>query len=726
MRTGGTAILRAMLKTARTCVAVLALSAASVTLVAQERVTFPAAPPEQQGLSSEALELLSAEIERLVSEDALVGGELHVIQGRRTVLHRAFGSADREQEDALEVDSLFCVRSMTKPLVGTAIQILIDEGRLQLDTRASEILPAWDTPETSAITIEHLLTHTTGLPFSTITQPLSEYENLGAVAAEAATTKRLFEPGAGFQYSDGGSDTLGAIVAALSGGPVEDFIQQRILDPLGMSDSETLLAHADASSIERIPSAYSGSRDAWQRHWKHDDPPIFPMFLTSQSLYSTTADYARFVALWMDGGRDLLSPAAMERGLTARNRLPSPTGFDGLQPFYAQQWIVYASDVDARPVLFGHSGSDGTHAWAWPERDLIVMFFTQTRGTLAGIELEGALQRLLIEGDIEGFIAQRDARAAAAAADHSAYEGLYWDETNRRAYYVVRNTGTQLVIERPGAFTTALLPQATTGHFALEADPERILEFEAPVDGESPAFLFPFGERVERQARHRPNSNLPSTDEVMTDLLVAHGLDTGSDIGVVRMTGTVAIRTRAMHGTVEALFDARRLAFKVDFGSIVERVWITEDDRVITQTMQADPVELSGAAREQMLNDHPVRRVSDWRDAYASVDVLRPVVSDAEAVLLVRTVPHEGAGSTRLVDYDTGLFVGADCLEVIPMVGTVGYRSSFGDFRDVAGMQVPFAVRIDYQNQLLGVVEFKYDAVETDVEPGDAFEPPGQ
>ena len=83
---------------------------------------FPAANPQDSGIPAKALELLSERVQSLVDNEEIVGGELVVIKNRRTVFREAFGWKDRESEQKLEVNSVYCVRSMTKPFVGTAIQ----------------------------------------------------------------------------------------------------------------------------------------------------------------------------------------------------------------------------------------------------------------------------------------------------------------------------------------------------------------------------------------------------------------------------------------------------------------------------------------------------------------------------------------------------------------------------------------------------------------------------
>lgn len=674
------------------------------------------------GVDPEALALVTEEVERLLAADSFVGAELHILQDRRTVLHRAFGFADRDESRPMAVDSIFCVRSMTKPLVGTAVQMLLDEGRLSLDTKAAEILPAFDTPGKTGITIEHLLTHTSGLPFTTIGSPLRGYRTLGDVAAEAAGTPLLFRPGTSFRYSDAGSDTLGAIVAKITGEPVEEFLQERILDPLGMRDTLTLLV-PKSPALARIPSAYSGNSGAWMRHWKPSDEPIFPLFLTSQSLYSTTSDYARFLGLWMDRGRGLLSPEAIDRGLTPREVLPAPSGFQGLQPFYGQQWTLHVNAETGEPEIFGHNGSDGTYAWAWPDRDLMVLFFTQTRGTLVGTELEAVLDRVLIRGDVEGYRAQLRTRAEAAQG-FAPYEGLYWDETNRRAYYVVRAEGTRLMIERPGSFVRALLPTEIPGHYGLEGEPSARIQFEEPAEGVSEAFLFSTPGGTERQERHHPQADLPSVDEIVAGMHKAHGLDALEHLGAIRMAGKIDMPTRRMAGHVRLLFDARRSRQIATVTGASELVWITGDGRVFQRVNEAPIHELDGVLREQSILGHPLRRLGDWRADHASVEVLRTIEDGDHAVVLVRTISREGTGSTRLIDAHTGRLMAQDTFEVLPGVGRIGLKAAYGDYREVDGLMLPFRVQYQYAYPLIGEIHYTFETFETGVDAEGSLRPP--
>lgn len=666
---------------------------------------FPVVDPQSVGLSAVALARLSDHVQNLVDADEIVGGELHVIKNRRTVLHRAYGWHDRKTDKSLAVNSIYCVRSMTKPLVGTAIQMLIDDGRLQLDTRVGAILPAFDTPRLSEITVAHLLTHTSGLPFSTIKRPLPAYSDLSEIVAEAATAELAFKPGTDFTYSDAGSDTLGAIIAVLTDGPVEDFIKRRILDPLGMDNTLTLLGDKEASPVD-VPSAYSGGTGAWSRHWQSTDPPIFPFFLTSQSLYATTTDYARFLAMWMDGGRAgeprLLSEQAVARALAPTSPMDGYTaGFDELSAFYAQQWMVYAAQNNTNssaPIAFGHSGSDGTHAWAWPEEDLMVLFFTQSRGATAGVGLERQIHKLLFAKDLV-----KDEGQASNVAKPK-LEGLYWDETNAAAYYRIKRHGDRLILERPGQARLVFLPSETPGRFVHEVNAQAWIEF-VVEDGRdvASALRTSFGGQVEVGPRYVPNKDLPSVDEVVAMVQGAHHLDRLADLGVVELTGKVKIEANQREGDMRLLFDVDRSRSAIDLGSMRE-VGVVEDGRAWSYATNTGLQELDGVRHEQAVLDRFAVTFGDWRDHYAHVEVMKRVQAGDESALLVRVVPRKAPGATIFVHEPSGRVVMIHGLVQVPGVGIIGLRTRFRDFRDVGGMLLPFQVVADYAIPQIGRV----------------------
>ncbi len=384
-------------------VALLALAAAPASAQAQD--AFPEATPESQGLSSEALQALADVVGDYIDREMAVGAELLVIKNGRTVLHEAFGSRDREAGIPMERNTLFNIRSMTKPITGAAAQLLIDDGKLALDDRASAYLPGFDTDASREITVEQLLTHTSGLPLTTL-QGTRDHESLYAMANATGEGGPEFEPGSKFWYSDAGADVLGAIIEQVSGSDLEDFVTDRLLEPLAMEDTHYPGEPGDLW-LGRVASLYVGGRGNWNRFWGPEDEPFYPYAWGSQSIYASPLDYARFLAMWMDdglsGGARILSSEAVARTLTPTAPMgqlgsdaPYPTRFPDLTAYHGQMAVLHV-DGDpvngrpppaAKPSIIGYSGSDGTIAWAWPGRDLMILYFTQSRGGATPIRLE--------------------------------------------------------------------------------------------------------------------------------------------------------------------------------------------------------------------------------------------------------------------------------------------------------------------------------------------------
>jgi CubicO group peptidase (beta-lactamase class C family) len=370
---------------------------------------FPAAAPADVGLDPAALERICALVQTFVDEQAIVGAELVVIKKRRTVLRRTFGSERAgpgvSTSEPLAPRGIFCVRSMTKPVCGTAIEMLVDRGELALDDRIADHFHAFDHDDAAKITVEQLLHHTGGLPFSQfVRRPLDKAKDLIDVATFAGEFGTTLEPGRISSYSDDGADTCGALVELLSGKTLDLFLQEELFDPLGMKDTIGVLREGDPR-IARVHPLNVGGAGRWMTYWEPGKPPIFKFLLASQSLYASCDDYARFLALWLDrgmaNGKRLLSEAAIDRALAPGPRmLGAMDGFRGWRVHYGHFWMVYFDPKrpkDAQLVGFGHNGSDGTFAYAFPEHDLMVLYFTQSRQQGTGRAFEATLKQELLD-----------------------------------------------------------------------------------------------------------------------------------------------------------------------------------------------------------------------------------------------------------------------------------------------------------------------------------------
>jgi len=441
-----------------TCFLTFAISARSDS-------AFPVATPESQGIDSQTLNRLTEEIGWYFRQNIIVGGELLVIKNRRTILHEVIGWKDKEAREHIERNTIFNVRSMSKPLTGTAIQILIDEGRLRLDDRAADYIPGFDNDASRSITVEQLLTHRSGLPLTILwtMQDFQSHPDLLSIANETGRQGPEFTPGDKFWYSDAGSEVLGAIVEVISGQRLDEFITERLLEPIGMNSSFSYAPRSgDEDLWERVASLYVGQIGSWTRFWTPDDAPFYHFALGSQSLYSTPMDYARFLAMWMDkgiiqNGQRLLSEEAVTRVLTPVSEMMSlgsdtrgTTGFPSMHLYYGQMAVLYATDeslANREAVVIGHSGSDGTWAWAWPDLDLMVLFFTQSRGQASGMTLETRIDQALV-----GELIPRD-----VPDEYRPYVGTYTiDGSNQNGEYDVIVQNGRLSMVFPGQISAEL------------------------------------------------------------------------------------------------------------------------------------------------------------------------------------------------------------------------------------------------------------------------------
>ncbi len=361
---------------------------------------FPLATPESQQVSQGAIDRLRDLVSGFVDAQEIVGAEILVIKNRHTIMHESFGGDAPSVDSKMPLNSIFSIRSMTKPLAGATAQILLDEGVISLEDSVAKYLESFAKEKSREVTVEHLLTHRSGLPMKSagrLWSDYSSYENIQQVAEYWGDYgPRLFKPGTRYQYADANVDTLAALIEKASGEKAEALIVQRLLIPLGMSDTLSLLREGDPR-VKRVVGKNAGGRGRWKQFWQWDGRPYFSFPMFAQGFYSTPRDYARFLEMILDGGvvdgKRILSSAAIDRILTPASRTTMPTGFANLNSSYGQLMHLYDQQGDV--VAFGHSGSDGTYAWAWPKQDLMVLYFTQSRGGTTMNRIEAVIDSLL-------------------------------------------------------------------------------------------------------------------------------------------------------------------------------------------------------------------------------------------------------------------------------------------------------------------------------------------
>ena|GEM_PF-587669 len=702
---------------------------------------YPPSTALAEKVSPKALAALSDLVQSFVDDDQVVGAELLVIKNGRSILHQAYGWRDREAELPMETNSVFCVRSMTKPLIAASILMLVEDGLLNLDDPVAQHLPAFDHGDSSDITVEHLLQHTSGLPMSQILNTdLTTLDGIQSVAQLGATAELSFAPGDAFSYSDQGTDTLTALIEVVSGMSAADFVSTRVLAPLGMHDSACLMDDGHPLR-ERACSKYYGASGSWTRFWSADDPPLFPFFLGSQGLYSTLKDYARFMDLWRRGGlaseprslgtrlqdlwnrtaaksaERLLDSAAIKRALTPGPfPIGAPTGFPGLSTSYGylmQLWTGPATeDTSGQGVrelmAFGHTGSDGTYAWVFPEQKAMVLYFTQSRGNTTGLEVEEVLAGLFLGApyDPEQDIPPLES-----------YTGFYFEGEGDKYRAIIRD-GDGLALEIMGL---AVVPLKYVGEdqWKLRPDPSKVLRFHRSEAGDVTGYSI--GEHHEY--RFEPSPSLPTVEDIAGRVARAHRLDLAQTLGPLRMTGEVFIEAFNITAQLTTLL-AWPDRFRMDSLSPGQFERVAYDgDNVWSESSMKPLSKVGDQAAELLRFDSPLARFGDLLAWHPDLQVVQRLDWDNKTIYLLRTGDTSGPARSLYVDGDTGRVLGEDSMTFIEGMGSMGQSLRFGDFRDVTGMLLPYRTEVTLANKMIGTIVTTLDEIELEVEVAEgAFE----
>jgi CubicO group peptidase (beta-lactamase class C family) len=689
---------------------------------------FPPSTALAERISPEGLQGLSDLVQSFVDSDEIVGAELLVIVNGRTLLHEGYGWRDRDGKRAMQPGGVFCVRSMTKPLIGASIWMLIEERKLALDTRVAKLLPAFDVDGKREITIQQLLTHTSGLPMSLIMgRDPRTLESVRAVADLGGACKLECDPGSEFHYSDQGTDTLTAVIEVVTGAPAEDFVRARLLEPLGMAET-TCVMSVGHPLRERTCSKYMGAQGSWTRYWSPEDKPLFPVFLGSQALYSTAVDYARFLDLYLrhgraNGQRVLRSSSIRSTLRPALEAQVGPTSLPGATAGYGTLMQVWTrpspspagsdgaadSKGDERQLIaFGHTGSDGTHAWAFPEQKALVMYFTQSRGTTTGLRVEERLGALLLG------VAYDPLQAAPPLQE---YQGYYWEGEGDLYRAIVRD-GDDLALEIVGQ---GVVPLDYIGEdrWKLRPQPTTVLAFDRDEAGTVTGYHI--GDHVEH--RLTPRSDLPTSDEIAERVAAAHHIERLADVGVV------CLRSRLEIPKLERVGESVSWLRWPDQWRVDERVgeqagsvaFDGDTLRSRSSLRPASPIE--GEAATLLRQSGPFVRFGDWRGGGVSLTVVQELKKGDEHMLLVRLGDSSAAASTYYVEWPSGRVRRMDGLTFMEGLGLIGQKVRFEDWKDVNGALLPGRVEVQLAHPLIGTILTTVVSVELGVEvPAGHFE----
>ena len=336
-------------------------------------------------MDSAKLAAIKPAMEELLKQKRAAGVVTLVVRDGRTVHVEAAGMADIEKKKAMTPDAIFWIASMTKGITSTAVQILVDEGKLTLDEPASKWLPELAKVKVAGgralfrpITLRDLLSHTSGIA-DPARKPSDGNVPIAQYALDLLKKPFEFQPGSEFEYGFG-LTVAGRIVEIASGKSFEQFVGERIIAPLGMKDTTW---HPDAAQRTRIARTYKLSADGQALVPAHNafltsEPDIRREAEPSGGLFSTAADMARFYQMVLNGGELDGKRIVSAKGVT---EMTKPHAASGRPIQYGLGWFNDATEKKVTPHMsvksFGHGGAFGTNGWIDPEKKMVTVFMVQ-------------------------------------------------------------------------------------------------------------------------------------------------------------------------------------------------------------------------------------------------------------------------------------------------------------------------------------------------------------
>jgi CubicO group peptidase (beta-lactamase class C family) len=340
---------------------------------------------------------VDAAMKEMIVKNEIAGAVTIVVTQDKTLHLATTGLADVSAKTPMNPDTLFWIASMTKPITGTAVLMLQDEGRLNVADPVAKYLPEFAGLKTPSgkpanLTISQLLTHTSGLGEAGV-EAAQQAHTLADLVPVWLATPMQYEPGAKWKYTQSGINAAARIVEVVSGMTFDAFLQKRLFDPLGMKHTTF---YPTAEQRAQLATAYAKNKDTGLL----EPVPSRPDFGTKDrppqgngGLYSTAPDYARFCQMLLNGGKlgrhRYLSPAAMKY-ITTPQTGDLPTGFfqnaasgqHGTNYGWGIATCILRAPHDGvaeklSPGTFGHGGAWGTQAWIDPVRGVAYVLMVQ-------------------------------------------------------------------------------------------------------------------------------------------------------------------------------------------------------------------------------------------------------------------------------------------------------------------------------------------------------------
>jgi CubicO group peptidase (beta-lactamase class C family) len=388
----------------------------------------PAGKPEDVGMSSNRLRRIHDAIQRHIDAGEISGAVTLVARRGRIVHFEAHGLMDLESKRPMTKDAIFRLASMTKPITGVAVMMLVEEGKIRLSDPVSRFIPEfrnskvamprlgsssgeiYTVPANREITVQDLLTHTSGLGSGGIAQketarlaPLTPDDTVATYVSHLATVPLDFQPGTQWAYSGGaGPAVLARIVEIVSGQTYDKFLQTHIFDPLGMKDT---FFYPPDDLRPRLTTLYE--RHGLRKAKNQDGFSSKTYFSGGGGLMSTAEDYLQLAQMLLNGGvlngKRLLSPRTVE--LMASNHVGDMFNGKLGRPAHGMGYGLLLGIVEDSVAAglrvsngsFGWDGYFGTETWIDPKEQMVSILMIQEQVIPVQRDFENAVMQAIVE-----------------------------------------------------------------------------------------------------------------------------------------------------------------------------------------------------------------------------------------------------------------------------------------------------------------------------------------
>jgi CubicO group peptidase (beta-lactamase class C family) len=394
---------------------------------------IPAGKPEDAGMSSERMKRIHEAIQRHVDAGEISGAVTLVARNGKAVHYEAHGLMDLESKKPMTADAIFRIASMTKPITGVAVMMMVEEGKIRLTDPVSKFIPEFKNskvavaapstiplpvpdfhlePATREITVRDLLTHTSGLMSGGLgaregakTTPKLPTDTLATYVPRLGSVALDFQPGSQWAYSgSAGPEVLGRIVEIVSGQPYDEYLRTRIFEPLGMKDT---FFYPPDDRRPRLVTLYDKSPNGLRKSANQDGFSSKIYFGAGGGLMSIAQDYLQFAQMLLNGGKlnghILLSPRTVE--LMASNhvgdmfngRLGRPAHGMGYGLLMGIVEDSVAAGLRVTSGSFGWDGAYGTQTWIDPKEKMVTIVMIQTQVVQVQRDFENAVMQAILE-----------------------------------------------------------------------------------------------------------------------------------------------------------------------------------------------------------------------------------------------------------------------------------------------------------------------------------------